>query len=109
MKPADEPLLYYGSWRLHTVERRLTNGEQEHRLTNKECQLLETLIRHQGQVLTRQFLMQVVWQTDYAGDTRTVEVHIHWLRQKLEDEPASPVHLQTVRGVGYVLQSPESG
>ena len=79
------------------------SGEQYH-LTPKECSLLETFLLHQGQVLTRQFLMKEVWQTDYVADTRTLEVHVHWLRQKIEDNRSSPSFIHTVRGVGYILR-----
>jgi len=75
-------------------------------LTPKEFRLLETLMRHPGQVLTRKFLMKTVWDTDYLGDTRTLDVHIHWVRKKIEDNPASPVYLRTVRGVGYRFEAP---
>jgi DNA-binding response OmpR family regulator len=59
------------------------------------------LVRNKGLVLTRDRLLQHVWGYDYAGDTRTVDVHMRWLREKLEDDPASPQLLLTVRGVGY--------
>lgn len=79
------------------------DGEQHH-LTPKECRLLEVFLLHKGQVLTRQFLMKEVWQTDYVADTRTLEVHVHWLRQKIEDNRSSPTFIHTVRGVGYILR-----
>lgn len=81
-------------------------GEQYH-LTPKECRLLEVFLLHQGQVLTRQFLMKEVWQTDFVADTRTLEVHVHWLRQKIESNRSSPTFIHTVRGVGYVLRPVE--
>jgi two-component system response regulator RegX3 len=70
-------------------------------LTFKECALLETLIRNGGEVLTRKQLMKEVWETDYLGDTRTLDVHIRWLRTKVEQNPSEPVLIRTVRGVGY--------
>jgi DNA-binding response OmpR family regulator len=70
----------------------------------KAFELLSFLIRHQGQVFTRDQLLERVWGYDYAGESRTVDVHVHWLRGELEEDPATPVHLQTVRGVGYVLR-----
>lgn len=76
------------------------NGTPRH-LTPKECRLLSTFIRHRGEVLSREFLMQEVWETDYYGDTRTLEVHVSWLRAKIEDDPSHPRYLHTVRGVGY--------
>ena len=70
----------------------------------KAFELLAFLLRHQGQVFTRDQLLERVWGYDYAGESRTVDVHVHWLRGELEEDPATPVHLQTVRGVGYVLR-----
>ena len=63
--------------------------------------LLVYLVRNRGAVLTRGRLLERVWGYDYAGDTRTVDVHIRWLREKIEDDPANPQLIQTVRGVGY--------
>jgi two-component system alkaline phosphatase synthesis response regulator PhoP len=59
------------------------------------------MVRFRGRVLTRDRLLQHVWGYEYAGDTRTVDVHMRWLREKLENDPANPQLLQTVRGVGY--------
>jgi DNA-binding response OmpR family regulator len=70
----------------------------------KAFELLAFLLRHQGQVFTRDQLLERVWGYDYAGESRTVDVHVHWLRGELEEDPATPVYLQTVRGVGYVLR-----
>ena len=70
----------------------------------KAFELLLFLLRHPGQVFTRDQLLERVWGYDYAGESRTVDVHVHWLRGELEEDPASPVYLQTVRGVGYVLR-----
>ena len=70
----------------------------------KAFELLSFLIRHQGQVFTRDQLLERVWGYDYTGESRTVDVHVHWLRGEVEEDPATPVHLQTVRGVGYVLR-----
>jgi DNA-binding response OmpR family regulator len=70
----------------------------------KAFELLAFLLRNPGQVFTRDQLLEHVWGYDYAGETRTVDVHVHWLRVELEADPANPVLLQTVRGVGYVLR-----
>src|SRR5487761_2452134 len=69
-------------------------------------ELLAYLLRHPGQVLSREQLLEHVWGYDYAGETRTVDVHVHWLRSAIEPEPAEPVYLHTVRGVGYVFRRP---
>ena len=63
--------------------------------------LLAFLAARPGRVYSRDQLLQEVWGFDYSGDTRTVDVHVRWLRLKIEDDPSSPVRLQTVRGVGY--------
>ncbi len=70
-------------------------------LTPKEFKLLHLLIENRNQVLSRKKIMQTVWETDYMGDTRTLDVHIRWLREKIEDNPSRPKHLITIRGVGY--------
>jgi DNA-binding response OmpR family regulator len=91
------------------LERRTAIHEgTEHRLTPKQARLLTVFLRHPGQVLTRTFLMKQVWDTDFVGDTRTLEVHIHWLRRALEEDPAHPVYLITVRRMGYCLNIPPS-
>jgi len=70
----------------------------------KAFELLAFLIAHPGQVFTRDQLLERVWGYDYGGETRTVDVHVHWLRTVIEDDPATPVFLHTVRGVGYVFR-----
>jgi len=72
-------------------------------LTPKEFKLLYLLINRAGQILSRKEIMQHVWETDYMGDTRTLDVHIRWLRKKIEDHPSRPAHLKTVRGEGYIF------
>jgi DNA-binding response OmpR family regulator len=72
----------------------------------KAFELLTFLIRHPGQVFTRDQLLERVWGYDYAGETRTVDVHIHWLRSQVEADPAVPRFIHTVRGVGYVFRRP---
>ena len=70
-------------------------------ISHREFDLLAFLMRNRGQVFTRDQLLEKVWGYDYAGDTRTVDVHVRWLRKKIEDDPANPRWLVTVRGVGY--------
>jgi DNA-binding response OmpR family regulator len=72
----------------------------------KAFELLAFLVAHPGQAFTRDQLLQDVWGYDYAGETRTVDVHVHWLRSEIEENPASPKLIQTVRGVGYVFRRP---
>lgn len=82
------------------------DGQPPTKLTPKEARLMAVLMHHPGQVVNRAKLMREVWQTDYLGDTRTLEVHICWLRKKLEDDPTHPQLLLTQRGVGYELRPP---
>ena len=73
-------------------------------LKPKEYELLTLLIVNKGKVLSRNQILNAVWGYDFYGDTRTVDVHIRWLREKIEETPSSPVSIQTVRGVGYQLK-----
>jgi DNA-binding response OmpR family regulator len=72
----------------------------------KAFELLAFLLRNPGQVFTRDQLLEKVWGYDYAGETRTVDVHVHWLRSQIEEDPGHPVFIHTVRGVGYVFRRP---
>ena len=96
--------LVAGPLRIDVGGRRVMCREQEVELQNKQFDLLVYLVMKRGIVVTRDALLQHVWGYDYAGDTRTVDVHIRWLREKLEEDPANPILIQTVRGVGYVFR-----
>jgi DNA-binding response OmpR family regulator len=72
-------------------------------LKPREFDLLAYFVRHVGQVLTRERILRNVWGYEYAGDTRTVDVHVRWLRGKIEPDPATPTRIETVRGVGYLF------
>ena len=78
-------------------------NEREVSLRAKEFELLTFLARNAGQVVTREQIMRRVWNVDDAEDSRTVDVHIRWLREKIEQDPSHPLRLQTVRNVGYRL------
>lgn len=71
----------------------------------KEFELLEYLMRNAGRVLTRIQIIDRVWGSDYVGDTKTLDVHIKRLRAKIEEDPANPIHIQTVRGLGYKMEN----
>lgn len=77
------------------------------RLTPKQFALLRCFMMQPGEVLTRAWLMQEVWQTNFLDDTRTLDVHIRWLREKIEPDPSVPTYIQTIRGVGYRLVLPQ--
>jgi DNA-binding response OmpR family regulator len=85
---------------------RLLRGGEPVPLKPKVFELLAFLVRHPGQVFSREQLLAQVWGYNYAGETRTVDVHVHWLRAAIEPEPESPAYVQTVRGVGYVFRRP---
>jgi len=70
-------------------------------MTFKEFELLKLLIMNRGKVLSRDMLLQKIWGFDFFGETRTVDVHIRYLRQKIEDDDNNPVYIETVRGIGY--------
>lgn len=83
------------------------SGKGEQRLTPKLAELLQEFLRHPNVVVTRVQLMQNVWKTDYIGDTRTLDVHIRWVREVIEKNPAKPDFLRTVRGKGYIFYVPQ--
>jgi DNA-binding response OmpR family regulator len=99
-------LLEVGRLRLDTAARRAWRAGSELTLPQKEFDLLSCLMRNRGIALTRDLLLERVWGDDFLGDSRTVDVHIRWLREKVEANPAQPVYIQTVRGVGYRLEAP---
>jgi two-component system, OmpR family, response regulator RegX3 len=83
--------------------RRVWRGEHEVELTRKEFDLLARLASDRGRVVTREALMSDVWDMNWFGSTKTLDVHIAWLRRKLGDDPADPSYIHTVRGVGFRL------
>lgn len=84
-----------------TGRRVFKEGEPEIKLSNKEFDLLVELMRNKNVVLSRDLILTKVWGYDYFVDKRTVDVHIRWLREKIEDDPSNPTRIVTVRGVGY--------
>jgi two-component system alkaline phosphatase synthesis response regulator PhoP len=98
--------LHIGAIRLNLETRQVFKGEQELELRYKEFELLSLLMSREGEVVTRAQLFDEVWGTDWLGDTRTLDVHIRWLREKLEDDPSTPHYLRTIRGVGYRFVRP---
>ncbi|MGD8751193.1 MAG: response regulator transcription factor [Anaerolineales bacterium] len=80
-------------------------GGGPRRLTPRLTTLLEMLMKRRGEVIDRDELFRKVWQTDYVGDTRTLDVHISWLRKKIEKDPRNPQLLKTIRGIGYRLDA----
>ena len=78
------------------------------RLPLKEFELLALLLENAGRVLTRDVLIDRVWGADYVGDTKTLDVHIKRLRSKVEDDPAAPTRIVTIRGLGYKYEVPRA-
>lgn len=87
--------------RLNLTGRRVFKEEDEIKLSNKEFDLLAELMRNRSAVLSRDLILTKVWGYDYFVDKRTVDVHIRWLREKIEEDPSNPKRIITVRGVGY--------
>ncbi len=83
------------------IGRKAKKSGQAISLSHKEFDLLVELMRNAGVVLSRDLLLTKVWGYDYAGGTRTVDVHVRWLREKIEKDPSSPQHILTIRGIGY--------
>jgi two-component system alkaline phosphatase synthesis response regulator PhoP len=96
--------LSVGPLRIDLAGRRIHCRGKELELQPKQFDLLVYLVRNRGTVMTRDLLLHNVWGYDYVGDTRTVDVHVRWLREKLEEDPANPKLIQTVRGVGYCFR-----
>jgi DNA-binding response OmpR family regulator len=107
--PADDSnVLQVGPIKLNFAQRRVACGGREERVTPMQAKLLEFFLRHPGEMLSRKALIKHVWETDYTGDTRTLDVHMSWLRGVIEPNPAKPRYLKTIRGQGYRLDVPDS-
>jgi DNA-binding response OmpR family regulator len=106
---ADQPAqpVTVGELEVDPASRRARLKGQELQLSRKEFDLLAELITHAGRVVTREDLMSRVWDENWFGSTKTLDVHIRWLRQKLDDAPDTPRYLHTVRGVGFRFTAPE--
>lgn len=88
---------------LNLATRTVSTPKGQYHMTPKQAALLDLLMRRHNQVLSRQEIMDKVWETNYLEDTRTLDVHIRWLRERIEPEPSDPRYLVTVRGKGYRL------
>lgn len=86
--------------RLDPTDRRVWKADREVRLSRKEFDLLHALMRRAGEVVTRDELMREVWQTTFFTSSKTIDVHLGWLRRKLDDDPRSPHLITTLRGRG---------
>ncbi|MBC7545507.1 MAG: response regulator transcription factor [Candidatus Sericytochromatia bacterium] len=100
-KPAEPERIEMGDLIIDIARHEVTLGGKALTLTLKEFELLKLLALNANKVLSREYLIEQVWGYDFAGEGRTVDVHIHWLREKIERDPNHPCRIQTVRGVGY--------
>lgn len=96
-----------GRLSLDPVSRRVYKADRELQLSAREFDLLSTLMRSAGRAISREELLAEVWGEDWIGDQRTLDVHVRWLRLKIEEDPATPLYIQTVRGHGYRFAGPE--
>lgn len=96
-----------GGVMLDLTTRRVFKAGRELTLRYKEFELLALLMMHSGEVVTRAEMFDQVWGTDWLGDTRTLDVHIRWLREKIEADPGEPRYIQTIRNVGYRFATAE--
>jgi DNA-binding response OmpR family regulator len=100
-KPAVGDILTFGDLTVNLTRCEVLRGREILRLKPKEYDLLVFLARNRGMVLSRDLILERVWGWDYSGGSRTVDVHVRWLREKIEPDPANPSRIVTVRGVGY--------
>jgi len=99
-KPKQD-ILEFDNLKIDMTRREITVDDEVVAFKPKEYELLTFLAQHQGQVLSREFILERVWGWDFIGDSRTVDVHVRWLREKIEPDPANPRRIITVRGAGY--------
>jgi len=104
---APREAIVVGDLRLEPASRTVTLAGRPVDLAAKEFDLLHLLMRHVGEVVRREVIMARVWDEHWFGSTKTLDVHVSWLRRKLEDDPASPRYITTVRGVGFRFVDPQ--
>lgn len=105
-QPTDEKfILRAGPIELNTRTHLVTCNDHQKKLTPRLVEILAVLIKNNGKIVERDPLFKKVWETNYTGDTRTLDVHISWLRKAIEEDPRHPKLIHTVRGVGYILEA----
>ena len=102
---SDQGVITAGPVRIDVERHQVNINDDLISLPLKEFELLEFLVRNSGRVLTRAQLIDRVWGSDYFGDTKTLDVHVKRLRAKIETDPANPVYIQTIRGLGYKFEN----
>jgi two-component system response regulator RegX3 len=106
-EPVDERPLEVGEVRIDPAKREVTLRGDALELSRKEFELVHLLMRHAGAVVTRERLIDEVWDPNWFGSTKTLDVHVSGIRRKLGDDPSAPRYLHTVRGVGFRFSSPD--
>lgn len=101
---ASKEIMQFGDLTIDSIRREVRVNEKNIELKPKEFELLHYLAINRGRALTRDKILEDVWGWDYVGESRTVDVHIRWLRQRIEVDPANPLRLLTVRGAGYLFE-----
>ena len=104
MQPAADDIVHVGQLTIDTDKQIVEKDGREIELTNKEYDLFELFVKNPGRIFSREDLLNTVWKSEYQGDIRTVDVHVHRLREKLESNPAEPEHIVTKWGVGYYFK-----
>lgn len=99
----EEEILSVGNLKVNLIKHEVIKGSEKIDLTLKEFELLKLLLQNKGKVLSRNFLLDKIWGYEYYGETRTVDVHIRYLRKKIENESAHERYIETIRGVGYKI------
>lgn len=99
--PSDNELIRHGPISIDFIRREVFKDGNLIEMPLKEFELLKLLMQNKGKVLSRELLLEKVWGFDYYGETRTVDVHIRYLRQKIEDDDSNPKYIETIRGIGY--------
>ena len=94
-------VLEFNHIKMFLEECRVTSFDKEITLSPKEFKLLELFLKNPKRVWSRDLILEKIWEIDFIGDTKTVDVHVRWLREKLEEDPSAPKFLKTVRGFGY--------
>lgn len=102
-----ENVYNFGNVTIDFQKHQVVKNNKKIDLTLKEFELLQVLIKNKGRVMTRDFLLDKVWGYEYIGETRTVDVHIRYLRKKIEDDDKNPKFVETIRGIGYRFNSGE--
>ncbi|MEQ8171947.1 MAG: response regulator transcription factor [Candidatus Eremiobacterota bacterium] len=106
-KSDEQEELHFDNLHINLIKHEVRLNDKKIDLKPKEFDLLKLLATSAGKVFTRDFLLEQLWGYDYLGDTRTVDVHVRRLRQKIEDKPSNPKYLKTVHGIGYKFQGEE--